>query len=426
MYTKKSLLIIFTINQIIHWFIIGIFIPIMSLFQLQKGLNLLQIGMTCAIWAATIILLELPTGGLSDTIGRKKVYLLSMFMNFISVITLLFAFNFWTIGLGIAFLAASRALSSGSLDAWFVDEFNKVGHPDNLQKALAKVNIFVPIALGVSNLLGGIIPSTIGQFASKNQYLDIYSSNFLVMGLLILAQVLFTSVFIKETLHPHQQQGVVAGFKKVPEIVKISIKYGLSSPVIFYLLLSGVGFAMGMVSLEQYWQPQVKQIMTINFQPWILGVIAALGCISMGTIGSALSIPLCKKFKNNYPLILFFNYMITGFVFIILAFQTNIAGFIILYLTLFSSWGFSSSPLMALFNHHVPEDKRSTLLSFQSLSQQLGVLISGFFMGYLSQFHSISFAWLIGATIIGLSSLCFLKILNKLKTAELGNDFYQA
>ena len=178
MYTKKSLLIIFTINQIIHWFIIGIFIPIMSLFQLQKGLNLLQIGMTCAIWAATIILLELPTGGLADTIGRKKVYLLSMFMNFISVITLLFAFNFWTIGLGIAFLAASRALSSGSLDAWFVDEFNKVGHPDNLQKALAKVNIFVPIALGVSNLLGGIIPSTIGQFASKNQYLELYKTKY--------------------------------------------------------------------------------------------------------------------------------------------------------------------------------------------------------------------------------------------------------
>lgn len=74
---KQQLLKIFIINQTFHWFILGIVVPVIALLQLEKGLNLFQIGISMAIHSGTVVILELPTGGLSDTIGRKQVYLLT-------------------------------------------------------------------------------------------------------------------------------------------------------------------------------------------------------------------------------------------------------------------------------------------------------------------------------------------------------------
>ena len=70
--TKKTLVFVFSLNQTLHWFIIGLIIPVMALLQLEKGLNLFQIGITAAIYGGTVIALELPTGGLADAIGRKR------------------------------------------------------------------------------------------------------------------------------------------------------------------------------------------------------------------------------------------------------------------------------------------------------------------------------------------------------------------
>jgi len=70
---RKKLLFIYALNQTFHWFIVGLLIPVMALLQLEKGLDLFQIGITIAVYSGTVILLELPTGGLADAIGRKSI-----------------------------------------------------------------------------------------------------------------------------------------------------------------------------------------------------------------------------------------------------------------------------------------------------------------------------------------------------------------
>ncbi|GAH25588.1 unnamed protein product, partial [marine sediment metagenome] len=47
-----------------------------------------------AIYSGTVVILELPTGGLSDTIGRKKVYLISLMIKFGAAFVLLIAQDF--------------------------------------------------------------------------------------------------------------------------------------------------------------------------------------------------------------------------------------------------------------------------------------------------------------------------------------------
>ena len=61
----RSPIAIFSVHQTLHWFLTGLIVPILALFQLEKGLNLLQIGINVAVYSGTVILFELPTGGLA-------------------------------------------------------------------------------------------------------------------------------------------------------------------------------------------------------------------------------------------------------------------------------------------------------------------------------------------------------------------------
>ncbi|GAH75708.1 unnamed protein product, partial [marine sediment metagenome] len=173
---KQQLLRIFILNQTFHWFVVGLIIPVIALLQLEIGLNLFQIGISMAICSGTVVILELPTGGLSDTIGRKKVYLISLMIKFGAAFVLLIAQDFQGIILGFLLLGMARAFSSGSMDAWFVDEFRLINPKGNLQEALARIGIFIPIGLAVGSLLGGFLPMSFGKITNQIPGLGTYSS----------------------------------------------------------------------------------------------------------------------------------------------------------------------------------------------------------------------------------------------------------
>lgn len=91
--------------------------------------------------------------------------------------------------------------------------------------------------------------------------------------------------------------------------------------------------------------------------------------------------------------------------------QTKILGFSIFYIVVFLFNGLSNSHHAMIFNAHIPETKRSTLLSFESLVLQLGAVLGSVIMGYISKIKSISFAWYIGSIFLVLSSVNYLLIL---------------
>ncbi len=94
--TKEKLLRLFTFNQSFHWFMTGLLIPVLTLLLLKKGLSLFQVGIALGVYSGFAILFELPTGGLADSIGRKRVYLISLVVSFSAITSLLFAHS-WTL-----------------------------------------------------------------------------------------------------------------------------------------------------------------------------------------------------------------------------------------------------------------------------------------------------------------------------------------
>jgi len=404
---KQQLLKIFIINQTFHWFILGIILPVIALLQLEKGLNLIQIGISMAIYSGTTVILELPTGGLSDTIGRKKVYLISLVIKFGAAFVLLIAQNFQGIILGFLLFGMARAFSSGSMDAWFIDEFHLIDPKGNLQEALAKVGIFIPIGLAAGSLLGGFLPMSLGKATNQILKLGTYSSNLIAILFFVIIQYLLTSKLIIEEIPPERKSDFLSGFKLLPEVLTTSIQYGIKNNIIFLLLLSTFAWGVGFSGLETFWQPQVKNILGSDSQTWIFGALTA-GYFFSGSLGNVFITPLCRLFKNNYSLILFFLRLFMGVLFFVLALQINIAGFTVFYLTLFLFNGMNNAPHATIFNGQIPSEKRSTLLSFESLFLQIGGLLGTLIMGYISHNISITIAWFTGSAVLVLSCFTYL------------------
>jgi DHA1 family quinolone resistance protein-like MFS transporter len=406
---NNKLVFIYTLNQTFHWFMVGITIPIFTLLFLEKGLNLFQVGIAIAVQSIVVVVLELPSGGLADSIGRKKVYLISLIISFLSVLSLLFLKGFVAVTTSVIFLGVAQALSSGTIDAWFVDEFNTITPYDNLQEALAKAQIFIPVGVGLSALVGGILPMTLGKFTSLIPGFGIYSANLIFKIFLIAAQFIMTSLMIQEHIDSERKSNFIDGFKAVPDVLKKSVEYGLKKRMVFILLLTQLAWGFAFVGLESFWQPQVKNIVGSGMKTWILGALNA-GYFFAGSIGSMLITPICRRLKNNFGLLLFSSRLLLGIFFFLLAMQANIMRFSVFYLTLFIFNGMANPLYLTVFNKSIPEKHRSTLLSLDSLFMKTGVFIGGIIIGYLANRFSISLGWFVGGGILTASSILFLKL----------------
>ena len=95
--------------------------PIDVLLLLQRGLTLSQVGLALAAQGVVVMMLELPTGGLADAVGRRRVLLTAMVFGIASTGLFLVADSFPMFSAAWALQGVYRALDSGPLEAWYVD-----------------------------------------------------------------------------------------------------------------------------------------------------------------------------------------------------------------------------------------------------------------------------------------------------------------
>ncbi len=65
----------FVVLSALRWFPTGLLIPLTAVLMQSRGLSLAEIGLVAAAQGVVVVLLELPTGGLADALGRRPVLL---------------------------------------------------------------------------------------------------------------------------------------------------------------------------------------------------------------------------------------------------------------------------------------------------------------------------------------------------------------
>jgi DHA1 family quinolone resistance protein-like MFS transporter len=402
----RALLRAYILNQTTHWFIAGILTPVLVLLIIDKGLSIAEAGAALAFYSATTIVMELPTGGLADGIGRKRVYMISLGVSFCGLLVLLLSQDFIAVGAAMALSGAGRALSSGSVDAWFVDEFNRLEPGGNLQRALAKASVFAPLGLGAGALLGGTLPMAFAPLASEVG-ISAYSVDIIAMLVAILVQAVATQRIIAEPRSPVSGSGWTKGVGNVPAQLRRAARNAAGDRTVAVLLLVGVCLGFGLVGLELLWQPRLSQLLGGAEETWAFGALAA-GYFAATAFGSLIAMPYCRSLRDDHPSALLLGHLGLGAMIFVLALQTSAAAFAVLYLLTYMMIGLVGSPFDALYNRHVRPNDRSTMLSLLSLTIQVGGLVGNVVIGYVAGIASIPAAWSIASAVILLSSLGFL------------------
>src|SRR4249919_759379 len=138
---QRTYLILMLGNTLAASFIWGI----NTIFLLDAGLSNFEAFAANAFFTVGMVLFEVPTGIVADTIGRRASYLLGTVT--LSVSTLLYVLlwqikgPFWSWALVSMLLGLGFTFFSGAVEAWLVDGLKAAGYEGELDRVFARGSI---------------------------------------------------------------------------------------------------------------------------------------------------------------------------------------------------------------------------------------------------------------------------------------------
>nr|WP_240966207.1 MFS transporter [Streptomyces zingiberis] len=125
----------------------------------ERGLSLAAVAALFAVHSCTVAALELPTGGLSDVLGRRPVLVAAGLLNLTALLLVALGGTLWALVPAMLAMGAGRALSSGPAEAWYVDTAHALDGPGaELRTGLARATTASATALALGTLVGGGLP----------------------------------------------------------------------------------------------------------------------------------------------------------------------------------------------------------------------------------------------------------------------------
>ena len=404
----RSIRLRYYVITFIVWFATALPLSLSVLLAQARGIGLAQVGLALGVYSLTIVVLEVPTGGLADAAGRKRVALLAFALAALYNLAFLFAFSFPTLLLAMILYGVSRALSSGALDAWFVDALLAADPDIDLQPALAGAETVALLALGLGTLLGGVLPRLFPALppdgAAIVTPLAVPIVAAVVVKLLLIAAV---ALLIHED-RPAGGASWRAGFRAVPGLVGEAAQLSRANPRLLLLMSASFVAGLAVISLEVLWQPHFAGLASGGGAPTpLLGIIMA-GSFAAGMGGNLLAGRLSWLLGGRHAIVSAISRLLQGASLLALAAAGALlpaAGFFWL---AYLMGGVGLSPHATLLNAEISAERRSAMLSVQSLAAYLGSFIGGAALGVVAEHVSIPAAWLIAGALTVVSLIPYL------------------
>ncbi|MGH2703204.1 MAG: MFS transporter [Actinomycetota bacterium] len=363
-----------------------------TIFLLDAGLSNLEAFAANAFFTAGMVLFEVPTGIIADTVGRRASYLLGTVT--LSASTLLYVLlwqieaPFWQwavvsilIGLGFTFF-------SGAVEAWLVDALTATGFKGEMESVFGRGQVVAGAAMLTGSVAGG--------FIAQQTSLGV---PFVLRGVVLL--VMFVVAF--RLMHdvgftPEKGGRPLAEMRKV---VSASIEHGWRVPAVKWLMVEslftgGVGiyafYALQPYLLELYGDPQAYQI---------AGLVAAIvaGAQILGGLAAPRIRGLFRRRTSALIATTGLGVITLGLIGIFEHFWAVI-GLIVVWALLFAA----SMPIRQTYlNGLIPSRQRATILSFDSLMDSTGGVWAQPVLGRAADVWGYAPSYLIGAGITALS-----------------------
>jgi MFS family permease len=366
-----------------------------TIFLLDAGLSNLEAFAANAFFTAGMVLFEVPTGIVADTIGRRTSYLLGTVT--LTASTLLYVLlwqieaPFWEwagtsmlLGLGFTFF-------SGAVEAWLVDALTATGFTGELEAVFGRGQVVTGAGMLTGSVAGGFIAQQISLGAP-----------FVLRGVILI--VMFVAAF--RLMHdvgftPEEGGRPLAEMRK---IAAASIDYGWRVPAVKWLMVEalftgGVGiyafYALQPYLLELYGDPHAYQV---------AGLAAAI--VAGAQIAGGVAAPRIRRLfhrRTSALIVMSVLSVITlGLVGIVKSFW-GVIGLIVVWGLLFAA----TSPIRQTYiNGMIPSRQRATILSFDSMMSSTGGVWAQPVLGRAADAWGYAPSYLIAAGISALAVPC--------------------
>jgi MFS family permease len=332
-----------------------------TIFLLDAGLSNLEAFAANAFFTAGMVIFEVPTGIVADTIGRRMSYLLGTLTLTASTLVYVLLWQveapFWQWAVGSLLLGLGFTFFSGAVEAWLVDALAATGFDGELETVFGRGQVVTGIAM-----LGG---SVAGGFLAQQTSLGV---PFVVRaGILAVMFAVAFRLMHDVGFSPDKSGKPLAEMRK---IASASIDYGWRIPAVKWLMVEslftgGVGiyafYALQPYLLELYGDPDAYQV---------AGLAAAI-VAGAQILGGVAAPRIRRRFARRTSALL----AIAALSALTLALVGLIESFWIV-IGLTAVWGLlfaASRPIrQAYLNGMIPSRQRATILSFDSLMASSG------------------------------------------------------
>ncbi|MGP3637128.1 MFS transporter, partial [Streptomyces sp. 24-1644] len=239
------------------WLPLGLTIAPLVLLLTERGMTLAAVAGFLAAHSLTAAALELPTGGLSDVIGRRTVLATAGLLNLAALTLLGIGTAAWVLTVGMVLMGAARALSSGPAESWYVDTVQANSGPDAaLRTGLARGSAASSAALAAGTLLGGALPWLLGLVPGHAEGLRTSTSGLVLpLSVPVLLGAVVETVFVLYVLvalpepprAPATLRGVLRG---VPVTIADGLRLGTRDALIRRILLSAGAAGTALAAIE--------------------------------------------------------------------------------------------------------------------------------------------------------------------------------
>jgi MFS family permease len=332
-----------------------------TIFLLDAGLSNLEAFAANAFFTAGMVLFEVPTGIVADTVGRRASYLLGTVT--LAVSTLLYVLLWqleaplWAWALVSIVLGLGFTFFSGAVEAWLVDALAATGYTGDMEPVFGRGQMVSGAAMLTGSVAGGFIAAQTSLGVP-----------FVLRGVILGA--MFVAAFV--LMHDVGFTPVKGGrpLEEMRRIAAASIEYGWRVPAVKWLMVEslftgGVGiygfYALQPYLLELYGDPDAYQI---------AGLSAAI--VAGAQILGGMAAPrIRQRFRRRTSALILTAALSTvaiGLMSVVQSFWP-VVGFTVVWGLLFAA----TMPIRQTYiNGLIPSRQRATILSFDSLMASSG------------------------------------------------------
>ncbi len=367
--------------------------PVFTILFLDFGLTVAQFSILNAVWAATIVLAEVPSGALADIVGRKRLLVFATFVMIIEIGIISFVprshpgliFSVFLVNRVLSGLA--EAAASGADEAIAYDSLAQEGDKEQWGRVLEILTRFQSIGFIVAMTAGALIydPSLMTQICHAIGFTVTFTQETTMRFPLYLTLVLAVCAFIS-TLRMSDPGGQsdTRPKKSMPlrQAFSHTIKAGswiLKTPfalsvILFGMLLDGI-IRMVVTLSSQYYR-------MIELPEAVFGLIGSLVAF-LGFIIPKIARNIAENKSSRTALMTTSLIAVTGLT--TMSFFWPYWGLVCAIIT-FSAMYFNAFFVSFYINKVTSSEKRATVLSFKGLSYNI-------FYGFLGIAYAISIKW---------------------------------